>query len=338
MSSVHTTSAEGGPGPTTPAPESGSPQAEETGFPGTLPFGARLAAAMDDHGPLCVGIDPHAALLAAWGLPDDAAGLREFSLRVVEALGGRVAAVKPQSAFFERHGSAGIAVLEETLQALRAAGTLSILDVKRGDIGSTMGGYAQAYLADGAPLAADAITVSPYLGYGSLAPALEAASATGRGLFVLGLTSNPEGATVQHAVTASGRAVAAAIADGAAASNAAARAAGTLGSVGLVVGATVGDAVRETGIDLAATNAPLLAPGVGAQGAGEAELAHVFGAARAQVLASTSRGVLSAGPDRDALCGAAGRAASEAGRALRRQNDTPSNCGPHHLREGVARL
>ena len=108
--------------------------------------------------------------------------------------------------------------------------------------------------------------------------------------------------------------------------------------VGLVVGATVGDAVRETGIDLAATNAPLLAPGVGAQGAGEAELAHVFGAARAQVLASTSRGVLSAGPDRDALCGAAGRAASEAGRALRRQNDTPSNCGPHHLREGVARL
>ncbi|WP_366179902.1 orotidine-5'-phosphate decarboxylase [Actinomyces timonensis] len=293
-------------------------ESEEPGFPGALPFGARLAAAMDDHGPLCVGIDPHGALLAAWGLTDDAAGLREFSLRVVEAIGGRVAAVKPQSAFFERHGSAGIAVLEETLQALRDVGSLSILDVKRGDIGSTMDGYAQAYLADGAPLAADAITVSPYLGYGSLAPALEAARSTGRGLFVLGLTSNPEGATVQHAMTPSGRSVAARIADGAAASNAAARAAGALGSVGLVIGATIGDAARDLGIDLAATNAPLLAPGVGAQGAGEAELARVFGRARAQVLASTSRGVLGAGPDAEALRKAAARAAMEAGRALRR--------------------
>lgn len=302
-----------------PARSAGAPRdAEETGSPGTLPFGARLAAAMDDHGPLCVGIDPHAALLAAWGLTDDAAGLREFSLRVVEAIGARVAAVKPQSAFFERHGSAGIAVLEETLEALRDVGALSILDVKRGDIGSTMGGYAQAYLVDAAPLAADAITVSPYLGYGSLAPALEAAGATGRGLFVLGLTSNPEGAAVQHATASSGRAVAAMIADGATASNAAARAAGTLGSIGLVVGATIGDAARDLGIDLAATNAPLLAPGVGAQGAGEAELARVFGAARAQVLASTSRGVLGAGPDPEALRGAAGRAALEAGRALRR--------------------
>ena len=128
------------------------------------PFGARLADAMDDQGPLCVGIDPHPSLLEAWGLTDSAAGLRDFALRTVDAVGGRVAAVKPQSAFFERHGSAGIAVLEETLAALRDVGTLSVLDVKRGDIGSTMAGYAQAYLSDGAPLAADSITVSPYLG------------------------------------------------------------------------------------------------------------------------------------------------------------------------------
>lgn len=284
---------------------------------GRLPFGARLAGAMEDRGPLCVGIDPHRGLLEAWGLEDTPEGLREFSLRTVEAIEGRVAAAKPQSAFFERHGSRGIAVLEETLGALRDTGTLAVLDVKRGDIGSTMGGYAQAYLADGAPLAADAITLSPYLGLGSLAPALELAAGTARGVFVLGLTSNPEGPEVQHAVRLDGRAVAAGVVDGAARLNAAARAAGTLGSVGLVVGATIGDAVRDLGIDLEASNAPLLAPGVGAQGAGPAELRQVFGGARRQVLASTSRGVLKAGPSIADLRRAATEAVDAAAAALR---------------------
>ncbi|WP_218013608.1 orotidine-5'-phosphate decarboxylase [Georgenia sp. 311] len=261
------------------------------------PFGTRLAAAMDEHGPLCVGIDPHPGLLAAWGLGDDAAGLREFALRVVEALGGRVAALKPQSALFERHGSAGVAALEEVLGGCRGTGTLSVLDVKRGDIGSTMAGYAQAYLADGAPLAADAVTLSPYLGLGSLAPAVELAHATGRGVFVLALTSNPEGAGVQHAVGPDGRSVAAGVVDGVGALNAAGPAAQGLGSVGLVVGATVGPAVRELGIDLAASRAPLLAPGFGAQGAGRAEVTEVFAGAERAVLASTSRAVLAAGPD-----------------------------------------
>ena len=157
-------------------------------------FGLELSQAMAEKGPLCVGIDPHPALLNAWGLSDDAVGLREFSLRVVEAMAGQVAAVKPQSAFFERHGSKGIAVLEQTLEALRQAGLLSILDVKRGDIGSTMAGYAQAYLSDESSLAADAITLSPYLGFGSLSGAIELAQQNNRGVFVLDLTSNPEGA------------------------------------------------------------------------------------------------------------------------------------------------
>lgn len=286
-------------------------------FPGREPFGVRLATAMDERGPLCVGIDPHPQLLAAWDLPDSPLGVRDFSLRVIDALGGRVAAVKPQSAFFERHGSRGIAVLEETLQGLRETQTLAILDVKRGDIGSTMAGYAQAYLADGAPLAADAITVSPYLGFGSLAPALELAAANCRGIFVLGLTSNPEGAQVQHAHTQSGAAVAAEVTRAVAEINAPARAAGTLGSVGLVVGATIGDAVAQLGINLAASAGPLLAPGVGAQGAGPAELEKVFGAARSQVLASTSRGVLRAGPAGNDLRRAADQAISEAAAALR---------------------
>ncbi|WP_159795813.1 orotidine-5'-phosphate decarboxylase [Puerhibacterium puerhi] len=280
----------------------------------TQPFGVRLAAAMEAHGPLCVGIDPHAALLEAWGLGDDAAGVREFSLRVVEALGGRVAALKPQAAFYERHGAAGVAALEETIAAARAAGTLTIVDAKRGDIGSTMGGYADAFLRDGSPLAGDALTVSPFLGFGSLAPAADAARASGRGLFVLCLTSNPEGPEVQHATTAGGASVTATVAAHAAALNAGAD---PLGSVGLVVGATVGDAVAATGTDLAAVNGPLLAPGVGAQGAGAAELAAVFGAARRQVLASSSRGVLRAGPDAGALRSAAAEAAREAAAALR---------------------
>ena len=281
------------------------------------PFGARLEAAMDAYGPLCVGIDPHPSLLADWGLPDTPAGLRDFALRTIEAVGGHVAALKPQSAFFERHGAAGIAVLEEVLAAARQTGTLCVLDVKRGDIGSTMTGYAQAYLADDAPLAADAVTLSPYLGLGSLAPALEAAERTGRGAFVLALTSNPEGAGVQHARDASGQAVAAAVATGVARANAAAVAAGTLGSVGLVVGATVGDAVTRLGIDLAAVGGPLLAPGVGAQGAGAAELEAVFGAARRHVLASTSRAVLSAGPHPGAIRAEATRQAARVGAVLR---------------------
>ncbi|MFJ3406990.1 orotidine-5'-phosphate decarboxylase [Promicromonospora sp. NPDC090134] len=290
---------------------------------GIPPFGARLAAAMDEHGPLCVGIDPHASLLHAWGLSDDVAGLREFSLRVVDALGGRVAAFKPQSAFFERHGSRGLAVLEEVLAAARAtgsgsgsgsgSGTLTIVDAKRGDIGSTMGAYAEAFLADGSPLAGDALTVSPYLGFGSLDPAVELATATGRGLFVLCLTSNKEGFEVQHAQT-DGVSVAALTAAHAAVLNAGAE---PMGSVGLVVGATIGDAVAATGTDLVAVNGPLLAPGVGAQGAGERELATTFGDARRNVLASSSRAVLAAGPTPEALVSAARDAAREATEALR---------------------
>lgn len=282
--------------------------------PARAPFGARLAAAMDDHGPLCVGIDPHPGLLASWGLPDDASGLREFGLRVVEAVGGRVAAVKPQAAFFERHGSRGVAALEDVLEAARAAGTLTIVDAKRGDIGSTMSAYAEAFLRDGSPLAGDALTVSPFLGFGSLDPAVDLALATGRGLFVLCLTSNPEGHEVQHARGLDGRTVAASVAARAADLNGGAH---PLGSVGLVVGATVGGGAAQAGVDLAAVNGPLLAPGVGAQGAGATELTRVFGGARGAVLASSSRGVLGAGPEVGALRRAAQEASREAVGALR---------------------
>ena len=278
-------------------------------------FGTRLRRAMDERGPLCAGIDPHPGLLAHWGLNETVHGLETFAMTCVEAFAGSVAVVKPQSAFFERFGSAGVAVLERTLAGLREAGTLSLLDVKRGDIGSTMAAYAHAYLSPDSPLRADAITVSPFLGFESLRPALDLAHQNRRGLFVLALTSNPEGAQVQHAImsgeAAAGRSVADSIVDGVTEQNAADSADGVLGSVGMVIGATVGDAVQKLGLDLQSANAPLLAPGIGAQGATAGDLSSVFGAALGNVLASSSREILGAGPDSAALKAAARHTADQ---------------------------
>ncbi len=100
-----------------------------------VPFGRRLRETVSRRGPLCVGIDPHPSLIEAWGLPDDARGLDSFASIVVEALADRVAVLKPQSAFFERHGSAGIAVLERCVAAARDCGALVLLDAKRGTSG-----------------------------------------------------------------------------------------------------------------------------------------------------------------------------------------------------------
>lgn len=259
-----------------------------------MSFGSRLFAAVGALGPLCAGIDPHPGLLRAWGLSDDADGLARFCDACLEAFAGRLAVVKPQSAFFERHGSRGIAVLEQLLQGFAATGTLTILDVKRGDVGSTMDGYADAYLAPGAPLGADAVTLSPYLGFGSLEPALQAASAAGRGVFVLARTSNPEAAAVQDGGVAQG------IVDAAGARNVGAS---PLGAVGVVVGATI-----DHGLDLSRLRGPVLAPGLGAQGAGPADLAARFRDVAGLVLPSASRSILAAGPDPAALRKAASAA------------------------------
>jgi orotidine-5'-phosphate decarboxylase len=263
-------------------------------------FGERLRLAMDDRGPLCAGIDPHARLLGDWGLNDDVAGLERFTMTAVEALAGTVAAVKPQSAFFERHGSRGIAVLERAVTAARDLGALVILDVKRGDIGSTAQAYADAYLDPSSPLAVDAITASPFLGVGSLDPMFETADKHGAGVFALALTSNPEGPQVQHARTTSGGSVAGTVLDALRALNAGAV---RLGSFGAVVGATIGSTDEDLDI-----NGPLLVPGVGAQGGSADDVRRIFGSALRNVLPSSSREILSAGPDVRALRDAALRA------------------------------
>lgn len=272
-----------------------------TGSTTTGSFGARLRAAMDTRGPLCAGIDPHASLLSAWGLPDSVEGLERFALGAAEALGPTVAAVKPQSAFFERFGSRGVAVLERTIAACREAGALVVLDVKRGDIGSTAQAYADAYLDPASPIAADAITASPYLGFGSLAPMLDTARTHGAGVFVLALTSNPEGPQFQHATTAAGRSVAATVLDALREANAGAE---PLGSFGAVVGATIGDV--DVDLDIAG---PLLVPGIGAQGGTAEDVRRIFDGVLSHVLPSSSREILGAGPDAASLRAAAEQAA-----------------------------
>lgn len=256
-------------------------------------FGSRLAAAIAARGPLCVGIDPHPELLAAWGLPATADGLARFCGICVEAYAG-FAVVKPQVAFFEAYGSAGFAVLERTTADLQSSGVLVLADAKRGDIGSTMAAYAEAWAGEG-PLAADAVTASPYLGFGSLLPLLDVAAAHGRGVFVLAATSNPEGAGVQRAVI-EGRSVAQSIVDAAAAVNRAA--APDPGSVGVVIGATL-----ETGSvpDLRDLAGPVLVPGVGAQGGRPEALSGLGGARAGQLLPAVSREVLRSGPDPSAV-------------------------------------
>jgi orotidine-5'-phosphate decarboxylase len=269
----------------------------------TTPYGRRLAALVTQRGPLCVGIDPHPSILDHWGLPASPVGLERCARNMVEALGGTVAVFKPQSAFFEAYGSPGIAVLERTLADIAAAGALSILDVKRGDIGSTMDAYAAAYLTDGSPLAADAVTLSPYLGFGSLAGAIEVARSQARGVYVLALTSNSDGRELQQARVADGRPVVQVLVEEAVQANRGDQP----GPVGLVVGATVG----RTGVDFSGLNGSILAPGLGTQGGTAGDLPEVFGSAVSMVLPSLSREVMAAGPNPVALRTAASRIVGE---------------------------
>ncbi len=257
-------------------------------------FGQRLQQTFASAGHLCVGIDPHSYLLTDWGLDNSAAGVREFGLRVVEATAGRAGIVKPQVAFYERHGSAGFAALEDVLREARAAGLLVIADAKRGDLGTSVEAYGQAWLTPGSPLEADAMTVSAFQGVGSLTQPAELAARVGKGLFVLTATSNPESVALQTATITrgelTGASVSAGIVTGVNSWNAA-----PLGSIGVVIGATV--RLSDYGItdeDLAVT--PILAPGFGHQGIGFDALHRVYGSAAGNVVVSSSRAILEAGP------------------------------------------
>jgi orotidine-5'-phosphate decarboxylase len=282
--------------------------------PANKDFGARAHRMLTERGPLCAGVDPHGAVLQHWGLDDDLAGAERFAMTMVEACAPAVGFVKPQAAFFERFGSGGVALLERVIAESRRAGALVILDVKRGDIGSTMAAYAEAYLDPASPLAADAITASPFLGTGSLQPAFDLASAHGKGVFVLARTSNPEGKQVQLAKRRDGKSVAQGIIDELTALNGDAE---PLGSLGVVMGATVGACAtegearlrestygithttaqqRDTAHDLSEFNGPILVPGMGAQGGRPSDLPRVLGPAVSFAIPSYSRQIAQPGP------------------------------------------
>ncbi|HEY3943385.1 MAG TPA: orotidine-5'-phosphate decarboxylase [Acidimicrobiales bacterium] len=255
-------------------------------------FGERVVEAVAATGPLCVGVDPSRALLEGWGLGDDAPGLREFAQRCLDALAGVVPVIKPQVAFFERHGAAGLQVLAELMAGARERRLLVIADAKRADIGSTSAAYAEAWLSARSDLAADAVTAVPYLGLGALAPMAELAVANRRGLVVVVRSSNPEGRPIQEAVTSLGESVEDLLLGQVAAANAAEGR--SVGSIGVVVGATL----EPSRFDLGTLGGVVLAPGVGAQGAGASDVARLFGrCAPGTVLPSVSRSVLVNGPD-----------------------------------------
>ncbi|WP_174844158.1 orotidine-5'-phosphate decarboxylase [Cryobacterium fucosi] len=266
-------------------------------------FGDRLDAVFTARGQLCVGIDPHAWLLTDWGLPDSASGAESFGRTVVEACAGQAGIVKPQVAFYERFGSAGYAALERVLADARAAGLIVIADVKRGDLGTSVEAYGQAWLGIGSPLEVDAITVNAYMGVGSLASVIAQADRDGKGLFLLAATSNPEAEAIQQAVVAGGGQVGLMVA-GAIFEDVAARNAQdpthALGSLGVVLGATLD--LAGFGVDLAVAPArsltPILAPGFGHQGARVSDLRNLYGGYAQSVIVSESRSVLSAGPRR----------------------------------------
>ncbi|MBT2499896.1 orotidine-5'-phosphate decarboxylase [Agromyces sp. ISL-38] len=272
---------------------------------GPTSFGDRLDAIFAIRGRLCVGIDPHASLLAEWGQSDSADGVREFGLRVVEAAANHTGIVKPQVAFFERHGAAGYAALERVIREARAAGLLVIADVKRGDIGSSVEAYGEAWLRPGSPLEADAMTISAYQGLGSIESVLVAAESADKGLFVLAATSNPEAAAIQRAVlqqsSRAGSTVAQAITSGVIAWNEGRADAATrsFGSVGVVLGAT--NELALAGIDTESEPSrpglPVLAPGFGYQGAELSDFRRIYGSLGAGVIVSESRSILGAGPD-----------------------------------------
>lgn len=252
-------------------------------------FSTRLNQAIAEHSAICIGIDPSESELDNWELPDSAAGAREYGLRIIDSAQGRLGIVKPQVGFFERFGSLGYQTLEEIIREARDAGLIVIADAKRGDIGSTMLGYASAWFGDDSPLRSDALTVSGYLGPDSLRETLNYAQDVEGGLFILAATSNPEAAQLQQALI-DGKTVSRSVVDSA-------RSIGD-GELGVVIGAT--QKLEEFGIQGIKTEdigIPILAPGFGAQGARLEDLGSIFGASSHRVVASMSRELTKNGPE-----------------------------------------
>ena len=279
-------------------------------------FAERWRALCGQRGPFCLGLDPSPELLAAWGLSDDPDGLGGFCERVIDAAAENVSVFKPQSAFFERFGGAGLSILADSIEAIHARGSLVLLDVKRGDIGSTNRAYADALLGPQSAMRADAITLHAYLGFAALGPFFDHADQTGSGLFPVVLSSNPEGASIQQARLPSGLSVAEHLSDEITRHNQARTGSSPqapAGPLGAVVGLT---AAGASALVDRLPQSLILVPGLGAQGGSFEQLAARFAAARSRVIPSSSRGVLAQGPDPAALRRAIEEHCARAGEVL----------------------
>ena len=235
-------------------------------------FADRLTEANRQTGTvLCMGIDPHMTMIPALfgggltGSDAAVATMRNFANACLDQAIGKVAAIKPQAAFFEQHGPAGMQVLAELGRDAVKAGLLVVMDAKRGDIGSTSTAYAAGWIGHGAAYPSDALTINPWLGIDTLEPFLERADATDSGLFILNRTSNPGAGDLQDQLV-DGQPLYQRLA-GMLAPLAADRC-GTSGwsSLGIVAGATWPEDARH--LRAALPDSPFLVPGFGAQGAG----------------------------------------------------------------------
>lgn len=253
-------------------------------------FGQRLLKTFEQKGQLCIGIDPSIDQLRSWGLPISAEGAKSFSFSMLDAAQDNSGIVKFQVGFFEQFGPEGFSHLSELLADAKTRDLVVIADAKRGDIGSTMSGYATAWLSREAAFACDALTVSPYLGSDSLAETANVALENDRGLFVLAATSNPEAPTLQSAMR-DGRTVARSVLDFADQYSGAG-----LGSIGVVVGATVNDV--DLGLDFSdSLKIPVLVPGFGAQGVSLTEARSLLSGYADTAICNVSRLVAGASLD-----------------------------------------
>ncbi|MBW3599227.1 MAG: orotidine-5'-phosphate decarboxylase [Planctomycetes bacterium] len=260
------------------------------------PFIETLIAAVRRAGnPVLVGLDPRADSLPKGLLtaPNDPAAVarafQNFCCGVIDAVATRVAAVKPQAAFFEQYGPPGMTALHEVIQYARQKELLVILDGKRNDIGTTAAAYAEAYLGRESVWGADALTVSPYLGDDSLEPFVTRAKESGSGIFVLVKTSNPGGGAFQDYAGAEGplyRRVAACVERLARETESMHR----YGAVGAVVGATYPEQLAE--LRSAMPQAWLLIPGFGAQGGSAEDVAAGFDSEGLGAIVNNSRGLI----------------------------------------------
>lgn len=229
-------------------------------------FADRLMEKVRLFGPLCVGIDPHPHMFPKLFGEASAGKIAVWADGIIEAAAPHVAVIKPQAAFFELWGSPGMAALEHVCKTARDAGLLVILDAKRGDIGSTAQGYANAYLGESAALPVDALTVNPFMGLETVDPFLETAAKNGRGIAVLTRTSNPGAADIEEQIV-DGKPVYLRLAEALSKRGKSLKSqAGRWSGLMMVAGATAPSEART--IRAAAPDNLLLVPGYGAQGAG----------------------------------------------------------------------